>query len=252
MSDADSDPDTDLDADSGVDTDADVDTDRDVDPDATYRDADWLTTQYHDAGRTQRALADACGVSPRTIRKWMQKHGIETRDVDGENHGLYGVERDDDVKAKISESMQGREVSEETRKKMSRAHEGKRIPPSVRERISERLRGREKSERTRERMSASTSGESNPNWKGGYSRRYGPGWSVARERVRDRDAVCRLCGHDGSDTRLEVHHIVPVRTFRNDRERDLGDAHDLSNLVLLCRTCHLGVEHGHIDISVSD
>lgn len=224
----------------------------DSDPDTTYRDADWLARQYHDAGHTQRELAEKCSVSPRTIREWMRRHGIETRDVVGENHGLYGVERDDEVKTKIAETMQGREIDEETRKKMSRAHEGKSVPQSVRDRISAQLRGREKSERTRERMSESTSGESNPNWKGGYSRRYGPGWSIARERVRERDTVCRHCEHDGSEVRLEVHHIVPVRAFRSDPERDLRDAHELSNLALLCRTCHLDVEHGHIDTPVPE
>lgn len=58
-----------------------------------YRDEDWLEEQYHGKGLTQREIAEECGVSPRTIRKYMKRFGIETREVIGENHGLYGKER---------------------------------------------------------------------------------------------------------------------------------------------------------------
>ncbi|WP_211311397.1 helix-turn-helix domain-containing protein [Halarchaeum salinum] len=35
----------------------------------SYRDADWLRKQYVERGRTQREIADACDVTPRTIRR---------------------------------------------------------------------------------------------------------------------------------------------------------------------------------------
>ena len=65
-----------------------------------------------------------------------------------------------------------------------------------------------------------------------------------RDRVRERDGVCQHCGHDGSDHRLEVHHIVPVRLFRESDERDITEAHDPDNLVLLCNRCHGKADHG--------
>lgn len=44
-----------------------------------YRDPDWLREQYHEKQKTQSEIASDCGVSPSAIKKWMDKHGIETR-----------------------------------------------------------------------------------------------------------------------------------------------------------------------------
>ncbi|WP_049993955.1 HNH endonuclease [Halapricum salinum] len=182
----------------------------------------------------------------------MKRHGIERRDLEGEDHPLHGTNRSPEVTSKISDSLEGRTFSAEACERMSESHVGNPIPEAVRQKISESLTGIERSEQTRQRMSESTAGASNPNWKGGYSRRYGPGWATARTRVQNRDEVCQQCGHDGRDRRLEVHHIIPVRVFRDDPERDLQDAHDLDNLVLLCRRCHGKVEHGAIEASFAE
>lgn len=101
---------------------------------------------------------------------------------------------------------------------------------------------------TREKMSKSTAGENNPNWKGGHIHRYGSSWGPARAQVLDRDEVCQNCGEDGSNRRLHVHHIIPVREFRDSDHHELEDAHTLDNLVLLCDRCHARVEHGVIDL----
>lgn len=212
-----------------------------------YRREEWLYEQYHEQGRTQQEIAEACDVSPRTIREWMDRHGIETREVGGENHPLYGTERDDAAKERISETVQGRELSEETRQRMSETQAGTELSDERKRKIAEALRNREKSEETRRRMSESTAGKKNPNWKGGYSHRYGSGWAVARERALDRDEVCQHCGHDGTDDRLEVHHIIPVREFREASTATIADAHQLDNLVVLCQRCHPRADHGTIE-----
>jgi DNA-binding transcriptional MerR regulator len=72
-----------------------------------YRSGWWLALKYHDEGWTQREIAEECGVSPRCIREYMNEFDIETRAVEGENHGLYGEERDEAVKEKIAESLRG-------------------------------------------------------------------------------------------------------------------------------------------------
>lgn len=218
------------------------------DPDPRYRDPEWLRTRYHREELTQREMAERCGVSPSTVRKWMRRHGIETRDLEGENHPLYGEEREESVREQIAETMTGREVSEETRKRMAESHGGAEVSEQTCERISEALRGRTLPEETRRKMSEATAGEANPNWRGGYSRRYGSGWATARDRVRERDGTCQNCGHDGSDRRLEVHHVVPVRAFRNATDAAVEDAHDEENLVLLCRRCHRRADHGNLGL----
>lgn len=55
-------------------------------------------------------------------------------------------------------------------------------------------------------------------------------WNEARSAALQRDRVCQACG-EGDD--LHVHHIRPVRTFD-----DYRDAHDITNLVVLCPSCH--------------
>lgn len=212
-----------------------------------YRNGHWLEIKYWEEGLTQKEIAEECGVSPRQIRTYMSRFDIPTREMRGENHPMYGRERTEEEKRRISASLEGRSFSAETRRRMSESHEGKEIPEDVRERIADSLEGTTRSESTRRKMSESTAGESNPNWRGGYSRHYGAGWSIARENVRERDEVCQQCGHDGSDRRLEVHHIVPVRVFRQAEDRSVEDAHDEDNLVLLCKRCHGRADHGLIE-----
>lgn len=134
----------------------------------------------------------------------MKYHGIETRAIEGENHPLYGQERTEETKRKISTTLTDRELSAETRARMSRTRTGRTLPAEIRRRISSSLTGTVRSEATRRKMSESTAGANNPNWRGGYSRRYGSGWSAARRRIRAREKTCRHCAHDGSERRLEV------------------------------------------------
>ncbi|WP_135852745.1 NUMOD3 domain-containing DNA-binding protein [Halorussus salinus] len=212
-----------------------------------YRKEHWLEAKYWDEGLTQKEIAEKCNVSPSTIRKYMKKFDIPTREMRGENHPMYGRERSEEAKQKISETLDGRTLSEEARRRISEAQRGQELPDEVREKISESLEGLTRSEETRRKMSESTAGEANPNWRGGYSNRYGSGWSMAREAVRQRDEVCQHCGHDGSERQLQVHHIVPVRVFRNADHLDIEDAHETENLVLLCCRCHGHAEHGQIE-----
>lgn len=213
-----------------------------------YRSGWWLEIKYWEEGLTQREIAECCDVSPRTIRKYMDRYGIERRDQRGEDHPLAGKPRAESVREQISDTLSGRTMDEDTRERMAEAHRGRSLSEERRAKIADSLSGSTPDESTRQRMSESTAGPQNPNWRGGYSRRYGPGWSVAREAVRDRDEICQHCGHDGSERRLEVHHIEPVRQFRDDPDRDLASAHVLENLVLLCRTCHAKADHGTISV----
>lgn len=213
-----------------------------------YRDEDWLEQKYRNEGLTQREIAEKCGVSPRTIRKWMNRHDIETREVRGKNHGLYGQRRDEATKRKISETLENREIDEAWRERIAEARSGKPIPEAVREKISESLSGYERPDETRERMSLASLGPKNARWKGHDSTHlnYGAGWGRARRLARERDEVCQHCGHGGDERRLEVHHIVPVRHFRRAPDTSMSEAHALSNLVLLCSRCHGLAEGGEI------
>lgn len=212
-----------------------------------YRNGWWLEIKYWEEGLTQREIAEECDISVRQVRRYMNRFDVPTREIRGDNHPMYGQERTEEVRKQISESLESRSFSKETRRRISESQRGTELPPEVRERISESLTGIPRSTETRRKMSESTAGDANPNWRGGCSSRYGSGWSITRERIRKRDEVCQHCGHDGSERRLEVHHIVPVRVFRRAKDLTIEDAHHGENLVLLCSRCHPRAEHGLIN-----
>ncbi|MBP1988211.1 NUMOD3 domain-containing DNA-binding protein [Halolamina salifodinae] len=216
-----------------------------------YRNGWWLEQKYWVEGLTQAEIAEECGVSARCIRKWMQKRGVETRELVGENHPQHGCERDEETKEKISETMEGREFPQETIERFREARRGSELPEETRERISESLTGLTRPESTREKMSEARTGERNPRWKGSISESYGPGWDRARRRVRERDELCQNRGDDGSNRRLDVHHIVPFRLFDQANDVPKSAAHDPGNLVLLCRPCHRKAERDEIEFHSS-
>lgn len=58
-------------------------------------------------------------------------------------------------------------------------------------------------------------------------------WRKIRESILERDNfACRVCGADGVEARLNVHHIDYER--RNNKD---------SNLVTLCGVCHRAVHN---------
>ncbi len=75
---------------------------------------------------------------------------------------------------------------------------------------------------------------------------YGPNWQEQRARVRARDHYrCTRCGTpELPDHQHDVHHLIPFRTFGYVRGINEHDklANQLSNLVLVCRTCHQRLE----------
>jgi len=82
---------------------------------------------------------------------------------------------------------------------------------------------------------------------------YGPNWQQQRRQVRQRDAKkCARCGApepaswQRTGRQHDVHHIVPFRTFGYvpGQNENYLQANQLSNLQLLCRSCHNIVESG--------
>lgn len=90
-------------------------------------------------------------------------------------------------------------------------------------------------------LSENRTGPDAPNWQGGVTRVFGSRWPQLREMALRRDEHCQYCDSDGTDTYLDVHHIVPRREFD-----DVNDANTLENVVVLCRSCHKRAEHGSI------
>ena len=69
---------------------------------------------------------------------------------------------------------------------------------------------------------------------------YGRNWEAQRRKALVRDgSKCQLCGRQKTrDRKIDVHHITPFKTYRGDYVA----ANQLSNLITLCRQCHIQVE----------
>lgn len=88
-------------------------------------------------------------------------------------------------------------------------------------------------------------GKDHPNWKGGGPWNYGPNWDEQSRKARRRDQHrCQDCGITEPEHLAEygckhpVHHITPIREFRDDGDLDHEAANDLDNLITLCDGCH--------------
>lgn len=91
------------------------------------------------------------------------------------------------------------------------------------------------------------SGENSPFWKGGTTEYRGPNWRKQKAAARKRDGHrCQHCGvsEDEIGQHLDVHHVKPFREFGYipDQNDNYRQANKLSNLLTLCRSCHLKVE----------
>jgi uncharacterized C2H2 Zn-finger protein len=90
--------------------------------------------------------------------------------------------------------------------------------------------------RCRAAWQAQQTGADTNNWRGGFDHGYGYAWGHQREKALERDGrQCVVCGRGKEDIGREpdVHHIVRKGDFD-----DPETAHELDNLVMLCREHH--------------
>lgn len=92
----------------------------------------------------------------------------------------------------------------------------------------------------------------NPNKKDGRYGGFGSNWIEWRTKIRNRaEGNCENCGKTNKDNgrKLSVHHIEPRSQFINNPNRSVEDSNNWSNLIALCRSCHMKAEHGSINIT---
>lgn len=68
--------------------------------------------------------------------------------------------------------------------------------------------------------------------------KYSENWLYERRRCVERDnRTCQLCGKKREgESRVNVHHIIPVRNFEQKKRQE---THKLENLICLCVSCHI-------------
>lgn len=221
-------------------------------------DEDTLRDAYSRLGSLSK-VGDELGASASTISRWMGKYGIEKQtapqdkeriEVDCENCGIplnvkpYRVQEGKSNYCDNACQAEAEDTSGENNPHFKGKIEtecetcGKSIEkyPSRNHRsnffCSVDCRA--------EWQSKNIAGESHHQFEGGRVD-YGGSWLRMRRKVRNRDEnVCQLCGADEFENgrKPAVHHIEPVRTFENP-----DDAHYMENLVQVCDSCHVELEH---------
>ena len=85
------------------------------------------------------------------------------------------------------------------------------------------------------KISISKRGGKHWNWKGGSIYYYGENWDKQRKLALERMLYkCEACQNTEL---LDVHHIIPFKEFASFIE-----ANELTNLMVLCKSCHMKVE----------
>lgn len=107
--------------------------------------------------------------------------------------------------------------------------------PDISERARDRMLGKELSSNTKQKLSEAHSKEKHWNWQGGVTKenkriRNSAKWKEWRKKVFERDNhTCQECGKVGGY--LEPHHIFPIRS-------DKENLFNTNNGITLCRPCH--------------
>lgn len=179
---------------------------------------------YVEEGLTTIEVAEQLDCHPSTVGKKLQEHGIPTT---GENHGRsIPIPKRDLIESYVEEGQTTYEIAERYD-----------CDPTV---IERRLRWYG-IERRHTDAGADT-----------WDYKYGAGWRRQRRKALERaDHQCERCGITDDDHRekyieptrdvgfgLDVHHRVSVRLFKR-WDLPLKDANRLSNLEVLCQSCHL-------------
>ncbi|WP_152663320.1 HNH endonuclease [Halorubrum saccharovorum] len=190
------------------------------------KDRQWLCEMYWEDGHSSLEIGEMIGVKSSTVTRSMRELGIPRRDY-------TEAATTPEVAEKLRDESWLRQVYLEEKRPVRDICGSLSIEYTT----LHRWLGRHGI-----RYRGPPTGEDSPHWTGG-EKAYGEGWSLKkRRRVRVRDlARCQDCGMTESKhvekygRALDVHHITPARQFDDPVER-----YAMSNLITLCKGCHLG------------
>lgn len=187
-----------------------------------YKDKAWLYQKYTIEKRTAEECAELAGCFKNTIYRWLKKHQIEARtNPIGEDNPMWG--RTKEKHHNFNSVLKTCPVCGKTFY----------VPKYD---LDRRITCSRKCKGQWWKITQKQAGENNPHWLGGIDYRRGQSWSQVRDEVRLRDNYkCTVCGITEVELgqELDVHHILPYRTFDNDIEANHSD-----NLVCMCKSCH--------------
>ena len=211
--------------------------------DERIQDAEIVREKYHGEGMTTDELTEEFDCSRGTVINYLDRHDIERRPQGNPRQQDIEYDRLKDAEWMLEhywgEYWRIKDIADEIgcSRWLVRKWLGKHD-------IEVRPRGSYKGERHHNFKGYPDEGD----YKGEY-------WRKTREAALERaDYECERCGMDNDAHKdeygqgLDGHHIRPRHEFvGEDGEYDKEAANDLSNIIMLCRECHLEVEGLPID-----
>lgn len=224
-----------------------------------------------------REMGEQYDASRGTVRYWMDKYGIERRQVGcGSSNrkqlpvdkiatayksGVstvklaekHGVDSQTIAKRLEEEGVEIRSKAESLALKVPPVEELKRLHHEERLKLYEIAQRFDVDERTvsgwfnrRDIQTRTYTGKEVARWNGGWDHYYGPNWEEQRRKRLEKDGyecvVCSLSNEQHKEIRgtaLHVHHIQRKESFRKGNgELDYERANRIENLITLCYKCH--------------
>jgi hypothetical protein len=195
--------------------------------------SDKTKKKMREAWKNRSSFSDETRLKMSISAKNRPKISEETRKkmseaTKGKNNPNYGKPMSEEQKRKLSEALNGRIISEETRRKISETTKGRSKPKhsEAMKGINNPMYGKKHQEEVLQKMRGVKKGKNNPRWLGGISfEPYGSEFTKdLKQKIRERDDyICQYGGEYGKD----IHHIDYDKKNNED-----------SNLITLCPICH--------------
>jgi len=216
-----------------------------------FDDKRWLYRKYVKEKLTITKIAKICNVSTDVIRRKFNEFGIERNNINRDNYKnrIYKDKTwlEEKLKKFTVKQISGFcKVSINTIRNQIKKYDITYKTKLTKKQVSSMIRGKKGYKHTKEtkkKIGDAQRGEKSHNWKGGKWNefKYGGNWRVNRLKVLTRDNYkCVKCGKtkkDNDGRELDVHHIIPLQCLE-----DTNYAHNIDNLISLCRDCHI-IEH---------
>ncbi len=215
-----------------------------------HRERAWLKEQYIARNHSITEVAELAGISTGTLKKWLRRHGLKKPLGARTRWTLANADKPYANKAWLEEKYVVENLDHQTIAKLCgvshhtirawvRKHGLQKPMGSWSAGKSPWNKGKKysagwtHSPGIRLRLSEAKTGEKNPQWKGGITKRaikIRRGMRDIRPQIMARDGYrCRVCA---GRKRLEMHHIIPVWA-----RPDL--ILEPENIATICRACHL-------------
>ena len=235
-----------------------------------YKNKQWLEKKYIENGLTSDEISEFCTVSAKTILRHLKKNNIPIRDAQPKNTSEKKYKNEDWLHEKfVLEDLEQKEIAnicnvapQTIFKYVNRYNLEKEYKYHDEEWLENKYKNKNKTlsqianecdvarqtianwcEKHNIKISY-PEGQNHPQFKpngGKYPENKGGSWEKNRREALERANYA--CENPSCDENVEslgrnpdVHHIVPYKF------KEKYDVNDLSNLIVLCRSCHIEAE----------